>query len=646
MLLSLMTMALLLLALHLPVFLFLWARWRQVLPVHRLVLGAVLGTAAQVVLTAYVLGLVRAFTPPLWGGLNLLLAGLITFLAWRRGLAWPELRGALSERLSLLRSLPRRPALLLVLLISAAVLALLIAKAWLYPPYGYDELAAHLCTSRLMLQDHGPPLQVAPRPRASFSPRVPHLFFAAALARPRGYEWVNGASIYFLLLALLAQYALSRRMGVRRSRALFVAPAVLCCPVLLQQATTAYIDLPAAAFLAAGLAFFPWRRESALVDVAFAGLGLGLALGSKESMLIAAPLFALAVCLEAWCLRPAPRRFGLLAPVVLLFVGVMLLGGYTYLANFIQHGNPVWANRVKVLGLIFPGLDMSVGKGGVFLNHPLSDAYRNASPFVQMWMSWREEALLLVPFVYQADTTLGGFGPLWYVLFLPALAFSLMLHRRRAWFLVVGAMAAFLISFPDLRCLTRYVAPIFFLGPVAYALVGGSLSRAGDVIWKGLFVGLLGLALAMNISFQQDDRGALAGWYLRTSISERTPEPSPASQFLKDIPRAHQQIAAGQEGYLKAYCLWNREGTDEVRWMLKPGWPAVAGSLGYPETMAPEDLQQALTEAKSDFAAFEPEVTAPAQAGYALVIPSSPGREAFMLGASPVSVWMRVPSAP
>jgi hypothetical protein len=653
---SLLVIAAVLLGLHLPVFLFLWARFRQVLAFHQLALGACLGACAQAVLTMYALSLVRWLTPTLWLALNLAAACGWIIASACRGFALGELKTAIAERLALVRQLPRRPALVAVALLSAIGVAWLLTKAWIYPIYDWDGAQAHFAIAREMLQERGAPLQFAPIPRITYATFVPHIFYAVTLSLPHGYEWVNGTNIYFLLLAAFAQYCFVRRLGLHRSTALLVSPAVLLCPVLFQQATTGYVDLTAAAFIGAILPFVPTRRESSTVEFALASTALGLAVGSKESMLLLLPLMGLALVIWTWRLRPRGGLNRLAAPVAIMMTAVVLLGGYRYLSNTRLHHNPIFPSDMKLLGVHLRGVgDTGVAAYGALYGHPVSDAYKSASPLGQVWMSWREENQYTIPFPYCSDNALGGLGPLWFVLFLPAIAVALFFARRGPWLLALAVFAAYLVIMPDARSLARYVAFIFLLGPPAYALVGEGLSRAGNALWKGLLIAGLVFALFENVPFQQDP---VANWFRTLRLqdpSARFYQPSPAAQFLRDVPGDGETVGVTLTNIKKLFC-WNGNGSDRIQWIVDRSWfkrkprRLSVVDLGpeeflkeFPDPPQGEALYAAISDPRIDYLCVPPAVSQEirTRSGYLLAVPLRPASGSFMTAESPAAIWVR-----
>jgi len=113
----------------------------------------------------------------------------------------------------------------------------------------------------------------------------------------------QGVQLTAYWATLLAVYGLSVSLGVTRRAALFAALVFGLLTAALMEATTAQNDLLVAAFVAGSACFL----HSSIVlsrpeRLLLAGLGLGLALGTKASVLLVLPSLGI-VAVHAFCLR-------------------------------------------------------------------------------------------------------------------------------------------------------------------------------------------------------------------------------------------------------------------------------------------------------------------------------------------------------
>ena len=301
------------------------------------------------------------------------------------------------------------------------------------------------------------------------------------------------AQLPFAVASFAATAAIARRLGLPLRPALMAALLFAAIrrsyPVLAYTAgndhstsffTLAAIDgvLALAAAPAAGLAVY-------------AGVALGLLLGTKYIGLLFAPVVLAMLALAGLGHRPPWRRLAGFA--ALIGVASVAAGGYTYLRNWVTAGNPIFPAPLSFLGhSIFPGWE-AAGLGS-----------RQLSP---------ESRIDVWKFLLDRRDLLGSFFP--YTMLPAALAAPLVaLGRRRGprgqwWrdFLVLLLPAAFFLEFlylmADHRDM-RYFLPAVALAAVAFAwLVEQAGPRAS---WLRLLVLLV---LAFHIARKLDLDGAL-----------------------------------------------------------------------------------------------------------------------------------------
>ena len=139
-----------------------------------------------------------------------------------------------------------------------------------------------------------------------------------------------------LALAGVAAWVALRSLGVpRRARELAVA-ALCLLPLNMEHLGEPNSDTPAFTWLvcAAALAAGAPRRPALLVPAVLAG---GLALGTKTTVLW--PLLV-ALGLGAWFARGRLRP--LARPLALAFAAALVVGGWWYARNTVDHGFPLW----------------------------------------------------------------------------------------------------------------------------------------------------------------------------------------------------------------------------------------------------------------------------------------------------------------
>ncbi len=262
----------------------------------------------------------------------------------------------------------------------------------------------------------------------------------------------------FLGLAFLAAWCIGSPYG--RGHLTVVAAAVVleCHTLVVREPGAAKNDLVAAALLLAAVAILvnAWdssgggrsSRAAAYWPLAAAGLAVGLAVGTKSTAVAMAAALTLAVVV----LAPAGRRW---LSFAWWFVPALLGGGYWYLRNLIDAGNP---------------LPQATGIGPISLPHPerLQEGRPNfnIAHYATDTSVWRD---YFEPGLHQA------FGSLWPLVIAAAVAGGVLalLRGREAILRWAGAVALFgLLAyvFTPLSAAGAEGAPVGFGINIRYAI--------------------------------------------------------------------------------------------------------------------------------------------------------------------------------
>ena len=293
----------------------------------------------------------------------------------------------------------------------------------------------------------------------------------------------------WLFLTGLGVHVLARELGAPRSAATIFAAAAAGLPIVARSALVGVDpDVVMYATFSAGLAFLVrHRRTGSRAELALAGVGLGLALGTKWY-----GLSAFAVVLVVWW--AARRR---LDRELFVLCGVVLLaGGFWLLRNLVSSANPVFPVKVSVAGvtLFDAPYDVVRAKGGFTLAHYAGDSsvWRT-----YLWPAFKDSFGLGL-FVAVA----GSFAAVW-------------LGRARRELLVLALVAAGLaIAYvltpysaqgPDglpvqVSANTRYGVPALLVAFALCAVVAGRLGRLRPVAEAvGVFLAIDGVRRAFDV---------------------------------------------------------------------------------------------------------------------------------------------------
>jgi hypothetical protein len=203
-------------------------------------------------------------------------------------------------------------------------------------------------------------------------PQTADLFMLATILPWDSDFVVRFAGYPFVAMAGLGVFAASRELSVPPGTASLVAAGVVAMPAVSYIAISGLADPEMIGTFAAGGYFLlrHWRTRDRF-DLLLAGLGLGLAFGSRW---YAVP--AVIAVLGAWGVAElVSRRRGAVADAGVLGGLVALVGGFWLIRNWVESGNPVFPVRVAPLGveLFDAPRDVFRERYGFTLAHYLTD---------------------------------------------------------------------------------------------------------------------------------------------------------------------------------------------------------------------------------------------------------------------------------
>jgi 4-amino-4-deoxy-L-arabinose transferase-like glycosyltransferase len=372
----------------------------------------------------------------------------------------------------------------------------------LAPEIEYDALWYHLWLPSQWLVA-GRPIDVVEE-YVSLYPLSWDLGYGAALAISG-----QGAAklLHFACLPLLGAttWRLARELAPGTSATLAVALTVTT-PTLLWEATTAYVDLALAWYLAlATLAMARYHRTNDRRWLWLSGLVLGGALAIKHLALVATAILAAILIMREWAqtgLRATLRTATLFAVVALAVPAPW------YARAFAHSGNPVFPDLYSVFGAEPAGRWDDVTE-------------RNLAGFKNRFGRSRTVAnLARLPWdvTMHAARYSGTFGPLFLVLIPAALLRGARVRYRNT---VLAACAAYLVVWasPISSFQVRFLIPIVPVlavvaaaGAQRLASLGRALSRVGPPVVTGMLTILLGLNLPFFIEAHDNDRWRSGFW--------------------------------------------------------------------------------------------------------------------------------------
>jgi hypothetical protein len=204
--------------------------------------------------------------------------------------------------ISLKRPAPVRPGLLDALLVAiiAAILGILAFIALKSPPNSTDAMAYHLPRVLFWAQQHS--VAFFPTPylnQIMLQPFAEYLMLQTYILSG-GDHFINLVQWFGCLTSIVAVAAIAKQFGAGLRGQLLAALFCATIPNGILQATGAKNDYVLAAWLACAAYFLLRAPEGNRFDTIFAGLALGLALGTKATASLFAPGLIIAIAIPHW----------------------------------------------------------------------------------------------------------------------------------------------------------------------------------------------------------------------------------------------------------------------------------------------------------------------------------------------------------
>ncbi|MBI5056714.1 MAG: hypothetical protein HZB61_08880 [Nitrospirae bacterium] len=461
------------------VFLF---RQREILSFVDRLIGAFILGLAQIIATETLLGVVfrKLFAAPLFW-LNISISAIVLIYAVRgarnRQSFIPGIFSEIRDGIISFSVKMKSDLILLVIFVLFFISACwIIFLGYLFPSYTWDALWYHLPIVGYIMQS-GAIQEVSNHSFINqfinIFPKNIELFFLWNIIFLKSDVISDLGQLLFTFIGILAIYSIAVKLKVGEKHAACAGLLFFFAPVIILQSSTNYVDIAVSVLFLAAINFLLNTNCPSPFSLLLSGLTAGILLGSKGSgplfVIILSAAFSVKEIITYFKLRKITslsktRALAKSSGLYLIYflVPVLLTGGYWYIKNWILYGNPVYPMEISVFNVtIFKGLYKGIIE-------PAPEVFGGLSYFGKLFYVWAERAEY-----YFYDSRLSGFGPLWFILFLPAFVFSFAyaLIKKRHNFIAVSAVliAAFLFSPRNWN--TRYVIFLFGLGAVSFGFI-------------------------------------------------------------------------------------------------------------------------------------------------------------------------------
>jgi len=307
---------------------------------------------------------------------------------------------------------------------------------YLFPPYSHDALMYHVPASSYFFQEGKIYESVVTNIRwIRLYPKNLELLYLWQMVFLKSDTFINCVQVLFLLFGCAALFSLNRKLGVAREIAFFSASIFLFTPLVIQQSTLAMSDVAFASLFFITLSFLCGKSYKYACLGGFSG---GIMLGVKGTGI----LFVCAI-IAFMAARFIFRKNRLSKKKVAAFLlPLVFLGGFWYLKNWVLYGNPVFPVPVTCgKYTLFPGQkNLSVHN---ISERDIPDVFAPFSYWMRTWKSWQEFNFVKYAYYYKS----GGFGPLFFIFFLPNLVYALYstLMEKNVDFLIL--LIPFMLNF-------------------------------------------------------------------------------------------------------------------------------------------------------------------------------------------------------
>ena len=228
------------------------------------------------------------------------------------------------------------------------------------PPFGWDSLNYHFSfpVEWMKYNNLANPITINDDLGPSYYPIHGSLVYLWGMYPLKNVFMADLGQIPFFVISFIALYGICRKFTINREYSFCAAGLFTITPNYFKQMEIAYVDVMVAGWFLAGCYFlFSFYRERKLKDVVLFSLSLGFLIGTKTIALpyaaVLVIIFTLAVLRHRQALKPRGISFYFLLTVGLIIIS----GGYGYIRNFIQTGNPLYPLNVEFLGkTIFKGI--------------------------------------------------------------------------------------------------------------------------------------------------------------------------------------------------------------------------------------------------------------------------------------------------
>ncbi|HHW57160.1 MAG TPA: hypothetical protein GXX15_05740 [Clostridia bacterium] len=428
------------------------------------ILAYFLFSITEIVIVNIVIGLLLRLLYPIYLFLMVLVIFLVTgfyFKDWSVRIGFSGIRNFFKDI---------KPGFLFIVLSLTTIIGIVwvLYIIFLFPPYATDEIMYHLAGPVEWIK-HGMIYNINQDQISqwvNWYPKNTEMLFLWNMVFLKSDKIAGITQFIFALVGIIGIYGIGRKLGIDNYYSLCGGLMFLLTPVVFIQAKTAYIDVAFSVMVIMALNYLLYLyKEFDMRYVYLFSLSVAFMSGMKGSGAIYAVVFMFLLIIALVRHRNTNSLKSLLFGLFVYILFAVTFGAFWYYRTWYYYGNPVYPFTISFHGItIFKGLGNA--KEMIFdPNVPFE--MKDMGKLKRIFFSWYENFNFARGYHY--DSRIGGFGPVWYILSIPAIIiYFIKSIFDKKWiniFFFFSTVILFWIT-PE-NWWTRYVIFILALGYVA-----------------------------------------------------------------------------------------------------------------------------------------------------------------------------------
>jgi len=224
-------------------------------------------------------------------------------------------------------------------------------------PFGWDSLNYHFTFAVEWLKhaNLNTPIVISDNPCPTYFPINGSLIYLWLMFPFHNAMLADLGQVPFFIVVFMCIYSLCRKMEASKEYAFFTAVLFTVTPNYFKQINIAYVDIMVCAWFLMSLNFlFSLIKDFRAKNVLLFALSLGMLIGTKT---IASYFSFILILFFLYLLLRAGINLRALNLLVLFVVAIIMTGGFSYIRNLVETGNPAYPLTVQALGkVIFKGV--------------------------------------------------------------------------------------------------------------------------------------------------------------------------------------------------------------------------------------------------------------------------------------------------